>query len=334
MRHRKGDNKLYVYSSNSKDASTRYDTVINAVESTRTRSTSHSEPITLGGIYFSQDGGYDDYGKGIIHWCKVWYDDLGDDNARKLAAWTREPIRMEYYGANRYRLGGNTSQKCNASFICNHILADRYYWMKSTAVNAGGWDASLMRSFLNTRFYNALPTVWQSMLKKVKISATAGSLSTEVLVSEDYIYLPCITEMNNLSTSPYPNEGEYINWYTSNSRRAKFRGRIIPEDAVYYVTDSDPSTTSTNKVKAGDIWVHTGNESRCYMYIEQEEIDKFGITPDYPASIGGGWIAAYYYWLRSPVVSTTTNFWFVSFNGSCNYYGANNSYGVSPCFSI
>lgn len=334
LRHRKGDNKLYVYSSNSKDASTRYDAVINAVESTRTRSTSHSEPITLGGIYFSQDGGYDDYGKGIIHWCKVWYDDLGDDNARKLAAWTREPIRMEYYGANRYRLGGNTSQKCNASFICNHILADRYYWMNSTAVNAGGWDASLMRSFLNTRFYNALPTVWQSMLKKVKISATAGSLSTEVLVSEDYIYLPCITEMNNLSTSPYPNEGEYINWYTSNSRRAKFRGRIIPDDAVYYVTDSDPSTTSTNKVKAGDIWVHTGNESRCYMYIEQAEIDKFGITPDYPASIGGGWITAYYYWLRSPSVSYTTYFWYVANNGSCYNGGANNSSGVSPCFSI
>ena len=42
----------------------------------------------------------------------------------------------------------------------------------------------------------------------------------------------------------------------------------------------------------------------------------------------------YYYWLRSPYIGGTTNFWRVNTNGTVGSYTANASYGVCPCFFI
>lgn len=123
-----------------------------------------------------------------INWCKIWYQDLGADVASRLAAWTHETWRAEYCDSGRYRLAGATSQKCSASFILNNELHHGHR-MNATDTNVGGWDACLMRTFLNTRVYNALPLTWQSMLKTVKISASAGDKSTEIITSEDKIYL-------------------------------------------------------------------------------------------------------------------------------------------------
>lgn len=334
IRHRKGEDKLYVYASNS--TSSTFDMSTIRAEITRTRSTTTDQIITLGAIRFKADGGHDDYGHGHIHWCKIWYEDLGDTNAKQLASWYREPIRMEYYGNALYRLAGGTSQKSNASFICNHLLAARGQVMNPAPnTNAGGWDASRMRTFLDTRFRPALPTVWQSMLKKVKISASAGSQSTEIKISEDYIYLPCIKAMNNTTDSIYPSEGDYISWYTSNPLRVKFRGYKIPDGASYYTTAGvDPTTVSSNNVKEGDVWINTSNQSIGYTYVTQQYLDEYGITPKYTASIGGGWIEAAGWWLRSPGVGGSTSFWFVGGSGGCGNLGASTSYGVCPCFSI
>ena len=330
LRHRKGENKLYVYASNSGSG---FATAITRAEHTRSRSTSTEECISFGGIRFG-DGGYDDYGTGIIHWCKVWYDDLGDTNCKQLASWCHEPLRMEFYGANRYRLAGNTSQKSNASFICNHLLADRTHVMNSTNTNVGGWDASAMRTFLNTRVYDALPTVWKSMLKKIKVNASAGNKSTEMIVSEDYVYLASTTEIGNTTGEPYVSEGDYITWYTSNPKRVKFQGRVIPDGASYYTASSDPSTVSTNNVKAGDIWINSGNSSIGYIYVTQEEMDKYKIVPYATAAIGGGWVQAVYWWLRSPGIGGTAYFWGVYYYGYVSSGNANGSSGVCPCFSI
>lgn len=331
LRHVKGENKLYVYASHNGD---NFADAITRVESTRSRKTSTNTKLSLGGVYFSGDGGYDDYGTGMIHWCKIWYGDLGDAVARKLAAWCHEPLRMEFCGANRYRLAGNTSQKANASFIANNLLADRGHCMNTTNVNAGGWNGSLMRTFCNTRLKEALPTVWQSMLKKVKISASAGNQSTEILVSEDYVYLASTTEMNNSTDATLSSEGDYISWYTSDIMRAKFRGRIIPDDAQRYTDSSDPQTITSYTVKEGDIW-RPNNSGTNYIFVTKTDIDRFGLTVYGTATSAGGWVSAYPWWLRSPYVGSSTYFWIVHYYGSCgSYSSAGNASGVCPCFSI
>ena len=335
LRHRKGDNKLYIYASNSTSSGTNFDMAITRVELTRSRSTTSDAVLTLGAIRFIADGGHDDYGKGYLHWCKVWYEDLGDTNARQLAAWCHEPLRMEYYGTERYRLSGGTSQKTNASFICNHLLGDRKMNMNTSNTNVGGWEECRMRTFLNSRIKAALPTVWQSMLKQTKINASAGNKLTEIVISDDYIFLPSTTEMSNNTSEPYASEGSYIPWYTSDILRLKFMGIKIPDNASYYTNaaGSEPSADTSNNVKAGDVWKISGNNIG-YIYVTQDYLDKRGVTPKYTAAIGGGWIEAPSWWLRSPFVTSDTPFWHVASYGYMGSLHASNSIGVCPCFNI
>ena len=333
LRHIKGEDKLYIYSSNETTKGTTYSDTIMIVESTRSRSTSTDNKLTFGAVSFS-DGGHDYYGKGMIHWCKIWYDDLGDANARELASMYHDTLRMEYCGAGRYRLAGNTSQKSNASFIANNLFGNRNHQMNATADNTGGWDSSLMRTFCNTRVFDALPTAWQSMIKSVKVSASAGNKSTEVLISEDKIYLESIVALTNSTSSIYPTEGTFIPWFTTNIYRVKFR-YIIPDGASYYTNESEPSTVSTNNVKVGDVWRNPSNDNICYICVSQQDIDRYAPTVYMNCSSGiGGWVSADYWWLRSPYVDYSTTFWFVNYYGFGNTPTASYASGVCPCFSI
>ena len=336
LRHRKDDDKLYVYASNGSSSDVSFSDEIYRAEITRARSTNTSSIITLGAVRFLEDGGYDDYGRGHIHWCKIWYDDLGDTNARQLAAWCHEPLRMEYYGTGLYRLSNGTSQKSNASFICNHLLASRGQRMNYDATNVGGWGASWMYQFMHNRIYAAMPTVWKSMIKQVKVNSSAGGMSTEILQSDNYVYIPCLTEMTNNSSIPYVNEGYHIPWHTGVRQSVRFRGYIIRKDAAFYQSETDPSTNAANNIKFGDIWSRIPGYAK-YIYVDADYLQKHGVTPSYDAADGGGWIhAGDYYCLRSPAVNNSSNFWVVGANGYTGDYisAAVQQQGICPCFSI
>ena len=336
IRHRAGENNLYVYSGcqTTNGNGARFATEVTRTLLTRTRATNTNMPITLGAIRFP-DGGHDYYGKGIIHWCKVWYDDLGETNAFELASWCREPLRMEFCGSERYRLAGGSSSKAQMSFIANNLLTGRGYWMNSTNTNAGGWRDSLMRTFCNERLFKALPIQWRNIIKTVRISASAGNQSTEIYVTEDKIYLAANTEVGGYTNSPYGDEGTPISWFTSGKSRLKFRGRMVKDDVQFFSAASDPTADAANTVREGDIWINTGKDSIGYMYLTQAELDKYNLTPDFTASIGGGWIIASYWWERSPNASNSTSFMNVNGNGYAHSYGgALDVGGVCPCFSI
>ena len=334
LRHKKGEAKLYIYASNA-SGSTSFSDAITRIESTRNRVTNTESTISLGAIRFLGNGGYDDYGTGMIYWCKLWHDDLGDENARQLASWYHEKLRIEYRGTNLYRLAGNTSQRAGASFIANNLLGDRVHYMNSTNTNSGGWDNCMMRKNFMPRLYNALPTVWKSMIKKVKVNASAGSQSSEILISEDYVYLPAVKEVDNGQTSTvYVSEGSFISWFTSNIRRAKFRGVIIPDTATYYTTSSDPNTIDGSNVSIGDVWQPNGGTNTNYVFVSNQEIARCGYTVYGTATDVGGWVSAYHWWLRSPYVSSSTYFWIVNSSGGTYNSYAYYTYGVCPCFSI
>ena len=335
LRHIKGDDKLYVYASNTTSSSSAFDDNVFHNVIARNRLSDTEATLVFGAVKFLEDGGYDYYGKGFVHWCKIWFDDLGDANARALASWCHEPLRIEFCGANRYRIAGGGSKSCGASFIANNLLLDRGHCMNPTNTNVGGWNSCAMRSFLNGKFLSALPITWQSMLKTVKINASAGNQSHEILISEDKVYLAANREVGGYTTSPYIDEGTIIDFFTSNASRMKFRGRIIPEDVTFYTSATEPSEISTNDVTEGDIWINTSKDSIGYMYVSQDEIDKYNLSPFATAKIGGGWISASSWWERSPYVSGTASFMYVYTSGyptSGNI--ASNTNGVCPCFSI
>lgn len=283
----------------------------------RSRETTTNATLIIGAHRFD-DGVLDSFTSGKIHWCKIWFGDLGAENSRQLAAWPHETWRVDYANTGCFYLAPEgTSQKSNASFILNHLIADRTKAMNSTNTNAGGWEASEMRAWMNDKLINALPTTWRTMLKQVKIKATAGSQSTTIITTKDYMYLAARNELNAYTDEPYASEGTHIySWYTANRHRCKFFSIPVTDDVQYFSSDTDPRDITSNNVSEGDIWLKTTEDSRGYILHE------------------GEWHAAYYWWTRSPYVSSSANFMYVSTNGYIGNYNASSTNGVCPCFSI
>jgi len=230
-------------------------------------------PLVLGAVKAS-DGGHINYAQGWVHWCKIWYADLGDANARQLAAWPHETWRMEYTGpGERFRVG-YTSQYAKISFIANSLL-DCGYRIDSDYSNVGGFPVTDMYTFLNTRIFNALPTVYQSILRQVSVKSSAGNSSSEIVAADTYIYIPSAYEIMNSSVSPYPEEGEkdsYISWFTNPQSRIKYCGITIPDGSRYFNASEDPTTVSSNNVIAGDIW--SPSSSNYYIYVPESEASR------------------------------------------------------------
>ena len=333
LRHRKGEKQLYVYTSTpystTNTSLSKYFNLDSAYGTSRPRRkvlTSASDintefPLTLGGVRYA-DGGHSFYGKGMVYWCKLWFDDIGDSNCEQLASWHHESLRMEYYGTGLYNYAG-TGTLCGGSFIANNLLEDRGMKMMANANNVS-WEASIIRTFFNERVYNALPIAWKSMIRQVTIDASQYSTSAESIYTDDYLYLPSRTELNG-----------GIPFMESNDKRIKFSKYIIPETANYYTGSTDPQTDTDIIMNIGDIWTTSGVS---YILLSADEINKYGLTVKSGTSITsvGGWVAANKYWSRTADTYYGSNY-FSSINqdgsiASSSYTTQDNR--ICICFSV
>ncbi len=340
IRHKAGSSKLFIYASDVTSANI-YDLSLAAAELIRTRNTVFDGVLSFGAVRFAEDGGHDYYGKGWVHWCKIWYADLGADVARKLASWIHEPVRMEFAGADRYRLAGSTSLKANSSWIANNLLT-RLRRMNAESTNVGGWDASEMRGFLNDRVLKGMDYGYRAMLKPVKVFASTGNQSSEVIVSNDTIYLAATREVGGYTGAPYTNEGSVISWFTSNAARFKFPGFTRNDGAQVVTSGTDPTQLSGYTIREGDIWINSDNQSIGYMYISAATkvkhttigCRKVASSDNIVAGDGGLWLRTHYWWLRSPYAASASAFCFVYYYGGYNSINAGNNHGLALGFSI
>ena len=364
LRHVQGSNNLFIYAYN--NSLGQYDMAITTVETSRTNKTSTSQVLSFGAARNSSGSEHGFYGTGWIYWAKIWYDDLGGNVSAKLGSWTHEQLRMEYIGANRYLLPDSMNNYANASFVANNLLSMGQN-MNTTNTNVGGWADSKMRTFVNTRLWDALSYKWQSAIKSVQVKSSIGGKSYSISTSIDKLYLAAYTEIAGGQSSPYIDEvnnstiiSQYANQASvavnpkpnSNCQRAKFNGQVIRDDAQYIASSSDPTLLSTysSTIQNGDIWVDTSSDNCCYMYISPITVAKHSrigyAGVDDPSNVraggtdseglsGGLWLRACYWYTRSPVNSNSTNFMYASFNGyPVNSIAANIPYGVCLGFSI
>lgn len=214
IRHCKGENNLWVYNSNLNEN----EPIM--IELTRSKNTIADSTLVFGATK-ADDGLFENYAIGNIHWCKLWYTDLGDDVCKKLAGWTHEKISFHVCGFKRYYLSDNPSKRCSFSLLASHLL-ERDRRLSNTQSNSGGWASMQLNTLLNKRLYNAMPTQWKALIKKVTISSSVGSKSTEISTSECYITIPsCIEVDSTMTTEPYVNEGSAISYMTTNTMRKR-----------------------------------------------------------------------------------------------------------------
>ena len=346
IRHAKGSRYLQVYSSNGSNT-TRYAPEVAKTVMLRSNTTQTTEPLTFGAINYPF--GFNRYGKGTLHWCKIWLDDIGETNAYKLAQWVHEKYRMEYWGKGRYYYP-NSNDVCKASFVGNSLLGHfngRGYWHNSTNDNTGGWNLSLLREFLNDRVYKALPTVYQSLVREVTIRSTIGGASSVTDSSFDKIYLQSYREMGSTTTdNGYIEEigtsADPIPLFPNNFSRAKFQGKIraySENEVAVYNCPQEPSLLYQIPIAPDSLWINTGDSSRILIFVSQEEIEQYDYTPSIIVDneyAQGGWFSAYvYYWERSPSRTSTTLFLCVNYaGGNGSALGASASYAFPINFSF
>lgn len=242
LRHIKGENGIYVYSSNTIGDSSYY------VELSGIHSMVHNVSLVFGCSKL-EDGSYENYGLGTVYWSKVWYADLGDAVCKKIAYWPHESINFEACcesngSMKRYYLSDNSGARSSITFISSQTLTHPAV-MDTASTNAGGWASFALNNYLNSRVYEAFPDSWKQLMKQVKVKSSIGEKSLTVSSSDCYVFIPSISELvPSMTAEPYGSEGTAISHFTSNDARVCYNPEGV---AVQYWTRS-PSIDWNNYV--------------------------------------------------------------------------------------
>lgn len=149
--------------------------------------------------------------------------------------------------------------------------------MNGSNTNAGGWNQTAMREWLNRSFYSYLSDELKAVISERIKKRSSGSQNTALLSAADRIWLPM--EWEAFGTKTYAAETEY-----SQGGVAQF--------PIY--------ATAANRIKTLGV---NGAVTR--------------------------------WWLSSPHVGNSTDFCYVTTDGTPNgTNGAGSAYGVTPCFQI
>lgn len=135
-------------------------------------------------------------------------------------------IEYSLHAFNHYKVSGGDTLAGTTWFPVGVLNVTRQ--MNSTSTNAGGWPATALRKWLNETLYPTLPPFWRALIKKVTILSSVGETSSDIVSSEDYLYLMSHAEVGfDTSAIPYVNEVDAdadnvaFACYTDNNSRIK-----------------------------------------------------------------------------------------------------------------
>lgn len=228
IRHKAGSEQAYVYCSN-----------LTGNEVSTTTLAAIRIPVIPSTLVFgcskADDGEYEKYAKGKIHWAKLWYSDLGDGECKDIAAWVHETIPMMVAKYKEYYLSDNTTKRANITFIGKNLLSTSYAYGNIS----GGWAKSQLNSWLNTRLPKAISPLWKTLIKKVNVIANNADKAKTTSTSECYFYIPSVYELDpSVSGDPYSIETDStISFMTSDIARRRTK-ISTPETYEAYPTRS------------------------------------------------------------------------------------------------
>lgn len=362
LRHIKGSSDLIVYSFNGAPTSSSplyYDMEMTTLVLTGPREQVTNAKLTFGAVRYEENNStiYAKNATGWIHWCKIWYDDLGDANCRKLVAWPHEISRAVYVGSDRQQLADSQILTADAQFydactlpmLCKYSVNDGNYTINT-------WDGSWLQKFCENRVYAGYPQEWQSAMKLVKVLTSQGANTNSVQpASLNHIYLPAFREVVSTSTYIYMREQEagQLEYFTNKIKTVMYPGLIVDdrnsgvEGRRYFTQTEDPGLNGY-ALKDGDIWYRSNSNYYTYVYVSADTAAKHTYigcrsindassstgADVFKAYDGGFWVNNYRWWTRSPNADYTNSFQYIYYQGWNSYMGYGNYCAVLPGFSI
>ena len=158
-------------------------------------------PLVLGAEY--NGGSITNIAKGTIHYAKIWFEDIGEEECKKICSWTYDRMNFDYVGPNRYYYAG-TLGTCKASFISQKLLDEaRYIYPNSSVAKPGGWKETELKEWMNTKLFGGMSVLWKQILSRVTIGSIqnteSGDVNNEIRTtptySDNYLYLPSVKEV-------------------------------------------------------------------------------------------------------------------------------------------
>lgn len=105
-------------------------------------------------------------------------------------------------------------------------------YMNSEGTNVGGWKSCARRKWCNEIYYNALPTIWQSMVKAVNKKVSVGYKRSTIETVQDKIFLAAEVEIFGFSSFSCNGEGTRYQYYQNNANNIE-KKPLWDDDSSY-----------------------------------------------------------------------------------------------------
>lgn len=160
-------------------------------------------------------------------------------------------IELKVYGFRHFKLVG---QEDFAQVVFGMTsLMNGTHQMNPVTDNTGGWPAMPLRNYLNDNVFPTLPIHWQSMIKSVRVLSSKGNSSSEIVCSEDKLFLFSASELGyTVTATPYVQEIEEgaetiaLPIFTDDASRIKKRFNGTGSVATWWLRS--PNSASRNAV--------------------------------------------------------------------------------------
>ena len=134
-----------------------------------------------------------------------------------------------------------------ADFISVELM-DSTHVMNSTATNAGGWNVSQMRTYLNDTVYPTLPNDLKNVIVEKTHMRGEGTISSNLVSASDKLWLPTNYEMFGTKSGEFHDDAAHNIHYSifpDNASRIKYR-KVTPTSARYWWLSSANGYYSTS----------------------------------------------------------------------------------------
>ena len=146
------------------------------------------------------------------------------------------PVDMEIIAYNHDNLADGTG-KATLTFFCKD-LPNLKYKMNLDSTNAGGYEVSYMREFVNTTLFEKSPEKLQSIIKPVTKISDGGATNAELVTTVDSMWLASCDELCMSPGNCLTGQGEAYTLIFSNDKESRKK----------YITDN---------TEAGGYWTRT-----------------------------------------------------------------------------
>ena len=271
----------------------------------------NSNPLVFGARIDSR-GNFSDYGTGTIHYAKLWHEDLGAEECKRICSWIYEEREFDFVGS-RYHLYKNSDIKTQGTFVARELLDELIAFGKDGNDASAAYGASTIRTWLQTKPFLGTSLVWQQTIPKVEIRTlrqikqgdkvpVSGALYYEAdnSIPADNFYIPGATELSS-EFHENKNNAEYATMYANETlvrapypiftdNLARVRNLSSTKQAANYWTRSPYySTWSHNAMYGvgGDVneeknlgtlnYSHTGAKGSTTWYYNNVASSKAGV---------------------------------------------------------